>query len=201
MRKQKDTDRFFHWLEMTATDAERKLRQTATEYENRYFQDLTLEDGRAHKRLAVTQTVSANYSLQAEEVTVSQWIFRYRELRGDRGRCCWLKKTIEIKTGLVGDEFKGVLLHEMIHAYETMLEPQLREWMLLDIYKRMEKKLGERTLRGYIDTNTHRAFRQGDHGTLFLLKSLQLDERFKWKHGTAFAYGRGELFNKKENLP
>jgi len=204
MTKHEDNRRFLHWLTTTATDAERKLRMTAVEYENRYFQDLTLKDGRSQKKLATCEIqneggkwIKCQSDLQLD-VTLSQgWIFRYRRLKS-LGRCSYRQRRIEIKAGIDGDEFKGTLLHEMIHAYEDMLVPPFREWLLLDIYKRMEKKLGERTLHRYIDTNTHAVFLQSGHGVLFLLKSLQLDERFGWKRGTVFGYGRDDLFNKKE---
>ena len=186
--RRKDRDRFFQWLKTTATDAERALRMTAVEYEDRYFQDLTLEDGRAHKKLATHKEqdedgkwVKVQDELQLG-VTVSHWIFRYRTSPEFLGRCSYRQRRIEIKLGLDETTFKGTLLHEMIHAYEDMLFPPLREWLLLDIYKRMEKKLGERTVRRLHRHNTNTVFIKRAHGVLFLLKSLQLDERLGWKH-------------------
>jgi len=173
-------------------------------YESLYFKDLSLQDKRICKKLGGHQEqldgqwINVCDDLQGGEVTISDgWIFRYRRLRDCDGHCITKKRTIEIKAGLDGDTLKGTLLHEMIHAYEGMLAPCFRDWLMLDLYARMARKIGVRPLRCYLDLNTHTLLVRPWHGGLFLLKSLELDERLGWKRGTVFGYGREEHFSRR----
>ena len=157
---------------------------------------MALEESRIVKKLSGHQVLVEGKWVDTtddigESVTVEDgWIFRYRRLRKLEGRCSSKKRTIEIKTGLQSDALKGALLHEMIHAYEAMLPQPFRDWLLLDLHKRLVKRIGPRLLDRYINLNTHTVLLLRDHGLLFLLKSLQLDERLGWKRGTVFGYGR-----------
>lgn len=187
------------WYRGEATPEERQLRLQAIEYEECYFKDLTLQDRRIRRKLGGCKTkidgrwVKVEEDLQ-EDVSVSDsWIFHYRRLRrGDHGRCRLKECTIDIKVGLTGDELKGTLLHEMIHAYEGMLWPIYREWLLLDLYKRMEKRIGRNAVSRFLDLDAHTVMLLPAHGLMFLLKALELDERLGWKRGTVFGYGRDE---------
>lgn len=185
----------------TAPHAELDLRKRAIKYEARFFKDLTLEEKRIEKKLASYQMevegqwVDAVDDLQLDVCIHSGWIFRYRRSRKHFGLCRYKQRTIDIRLGLPPQEEKGTLLHEMIHAYEYMLYPSLREWLLLDLYRRLRQCIGERKTHRFIDANTHSVTRESAHGSLFLLKSLDLDERLSWKHGTVFGYGREHLFS------
>jgi len=193
--------RFAQWIN-TISDSEHDLRMQAIGYEHRYFSDLTLQNQRIAKKLATYEMqaddgrwVTVQDDLQLGVTLSGLWIFRYRRLRRRKLGCCHTqKRLIEIKAGLKGKVFKGTLLHKMIHAYEEMLKLPFRDWLLLDLYQRMKRKIGERAVRRCINVNTHTRNSVVSHGVLFLLKSLELDERLGWKHGTVFGYGRDEWF-------
>lgn len=92
---------------------------------------------------------------------------------------------------------KRVILHEMIHAYEHMLEQKhhmLNEYLLLALYKKLsplipdlDKRLAE---HGEMYSQYRVRSLGGYHGLLFYLKSLDLDIRCDYKLGTVCGYGR-----------
>ena len=190
-------EQFFDWLQQRPTE-EATLHLQAIDYQERYFKDLTLREKRIRKRLASHKVEIDGEWVDAESdleisLTGARWIFRYRGFRDETlGLCDYRKRTISIKRGLEGDDLKSVLLHEMIHAYEDTLYPTFRDWLLIDLYERMTKKLGNRTVRRCMDTSNHAVLHEAHHGPFFLLKSLELDERLGWKRGSVFGYRRGE---------
>ena len=130
-----------------------------------------------------------------DDVSLDDWIFKAHGFRSNfLGLCQSRKKTIKIARGLTGKELKTTLLHEMIHAYEDLLAMKYREWLLVFWYEKLKQKLGKRQLDRYIDMSTHDVLHAKWHGVFFLLKSLELDLRLRWEHGTVFSYGRVEQF-------
>ena len=62
---------------------------------------------------------------------IDHWIFRYRSFRnGKLAECNPMKRTIAIKKRLEGDDLKSALVHEMIHAFESMMTMAYRDWLL-----------------------------------------------------------------------
>jgi len=193
----KHRDHPIDWQE-AASPAERALYRQAIGYECRYFTDMTLEAPRIKRKLLRHEILNGGEWRQTETdpplVTIENgWSFRYQEFPEDEsGLCDTEERKIEICRGLAGDSLKRTLLHEMIHAYLYMIPGALREWLLLDLYERMKRHMPNRKLQRFINSNAHMIMWENNHGTLFLLKSLELDRRCKWNCGTVFAYGREE---------
>jgi hypothetical protein len=186
------------WLK-TRSHAEYELQSMALTYEEKYFSDLRLTEPSIHKKLLV-------YQVQCDDgtwidtsddlnITVDDWIFKYRRSPNWLGFCDDKHRTIYIRTGLDETKHKAALLHEMIHAYEAMLSQPYREWLLLELHKRMLRRVSPAKLHRYIAASTHTIVHNNAHGILFLLKSLELDLRFRWKLGTVFGYNRQDYFH------
>lgn len=190
--------RFLEWWE-NRTPAEWELQSMAFDFEEKHFADLRLTAPSIRKRLLRYQEQGHDgqwYETEDDiDVSIDGWIFRFRRFReGWLGRCDHKHQTIFVRPGLSNTEHRAALLHEMIHAYEFQLSPPFREWLLLDLHKRLSKRIKPARLRRYMDVSTHAFFHKSAHGLLFLFKSLDLDLRFKWQPGTVFGYGREDYF-------
>lgn len=142
-----------------------------------------------------------------------EWVDRTENLLGDKslslGDNLWRFKIVE-KTEdwdghcnhkerlitIVKSEKKNIymLLHEMIHAYEFMLEENCemyKQFLLIDLYERLLIKVPD--LKKKMKLDLHSMLRV--HSPLFMLKSLDLDIRLNKPLGTVYAYGREEIFN------
>ena len=117
----------------------------------------------------------------------------------------WLKSNdekleISIKKGMSPKEKKITLLHEMIHAYESELQlsgyNHPRELVLLHLYKKLIKRLGEKKTNEIIKIASQSIFWQASHSILFTLKTIDLDLRLKLPLGSIFAYGKTDWFSK-----
>lgn len=205
-RIQKARERFTEWLVQRPLEEE-SLHLNAYAYEEEFFDDLTLENPRVRKALISYRIKGEdgqwhyNWCDLNEDLTIDgRWVFQFHNFRGPRsdffGLCETTRYRILIKKGLSKKETKTTLLHEMIHAYDYMLEsrPGFREWLMIDLYKRMVKKLGQKKVDRYLEISTHAYHGDANHTCLFLLKSLDLDRRHRWQPGTVFGYGREDLF-------
>jgi len=93
---------------------------------------------------------------------------------------------------------KPLVLHEMIHAYEIMLEkyPFMVEVLISSLYNKLNKKIPN--LYDELTTRLHFDYymlihRGGPHGVLFALKSFDLDLQCDYSIGTIYAnYGYDE---------
>jgi hypothetical protein len=134
-------------------------------------------------------------TLQQIGISIEYWRFALKKLRTCDGRCNAKKYLIEIDHK---HNDMRTLLHEMIHAYEVMLNDsyvssvlQLHNYIMLDLYERLRGKIGRRRLWQIINTDTHEYLQEGVwHSRLFLLKSLDLDIRLKKKLGFIYCYER-----------
>ena len=97
---------------------------------------------------------------------------------------------------------KAIILHEMIHAHEVILDSResfYHDILLLCLYNNLKDKIPD--LDAKILAHTHViegeiiSERGGSHNILFLLKSLDLDLRCGFELGTVCSYGRKEIFN------
>lgn len=89
-----------------------------------------------------------------------------------------------------------VILHEMIHLHEFVLEilpSYFRDAVLYCLYKDLQNKIDNLDQRiethGHILNSSNIANIGGTHDILFLLKSFDLDLRKGYKLGTVFGYG------------
>ncbi len=195
----KKHSRFFEWMK-SASPEERSLRVLALELEDKYFDDVRLETARIKKRLfrigiEDDDGQMESYDEDPPHISVNNWIFKYRSFRGDvLGMCDLRRETIYVKPGRGEQAERRTILHEILHAYEHKLPPAFLQWLTIDLYQRISKRIPASRLNRFIDISTHAVFHNSSHGVFFLLKSLDLDHRHSWAWGTTFNYGRDELF-------
>lgn len=100
---------------------------------------------------------------------------------------------------------KDVILHEMIHAHEFILEqtnPLLKEILLLELYKDLKPKLAVDNINlddlifnhANIPHNTELLNEGGTHDLLFFLKSIDLDLKCHNELFTIFGYDYTRTF-------
>lgn len=128
-----------------------------------------------------------------QDLNLNGWRLRYVEDDGNIGGKCMGKK----KTMLMMESYRHdgtVLLHEVIHAYEFMLEkyPQYLQYVLLRLYVKLSEKIPNLLLM--LNDDTHVVF--SVHTPLFMMKALDLDLRLNLPLGTIYAYGRESMFNR-----
>ncbi len=176
---------------------EYELHEKICLYEDQYFADMTL---RKYARelmkvnLATGQSYIPTDILDDLRYALSgTWRVTVVEDNPEWVGRCSSDCLIEITKNHRND--KITILHEMIHAYETILDsyPMFKDWLMLRLHRELSGKIPN--LHRYLSVNVHPyLFIDVFHGTLFALKSLDLDLRLKKPLGTVFAYGRDDLF-------
>ena len=175
-------------------------------YHEEYFEDFAFRPGSV-----VTPFLEYETELDGKSVTMydeapietseiySHYRFRVEDLDDDaaEGQIDFTNRFITIPSRNLDN--KGVILHEMIHAYEGILNESYwsyKEILLICLYEKLSKKvpnLDNRLVKNsqlYIGWKT--ALSGGRHGLLFYLKSLDLDLRCGYPLGTVCGYGRDE---------
>ena len=193
--------KYVKWMR-SRTPAEMELHREAFEFESKYFSDLCLTSPRVLKNLLQYEVQDHEggwiTGSDAVQVGIDGWILRYRRFpENTLGQCNWKTKTLAIRTELPESERTATLLHEMIHVYEYQLSQVIREWLLLDLYKQLSKRISPAKLDWYLKTGSHVMVSVSQHSLLFLLKSLDIDLRRKWEPGTCFGYGRSTTLNSR----
>jgi len=109
---------------------------------------------------------------------------------GTGGQVIYADKIIAIAPPCVDD--KSVILHEMIHVFETELDWKYKAILLTCLYKDLSGKIPELDdlLRenNQISIGSNISAKGGDYSILFSLKSFDLDLRCGFKLGTVFHY-------------
>lgn len=178
------------------------LYMQAMGFEDTCFRDITLRKPDYLKRLCQMQEQQSDghwitCTGDIPHASVMAWSFRYRNFSGGvMGRCYPSSRTIRIQSGLDRQATNLVLQHEMIHAYESLIHAGLREWLAIDLYRQLSKKIDPKQLERMIDISTNTVLHNSAHNVLFLLKSLELDLRFRRQLGSTFAYGRADAFSR-----
>ena len=201
-REERQYKQFIKWFE-NRTPEESQLYFMVIDFDEKYFTDLRLTEKNAERLLA--------YEVQADDgkwekvigdpslfigINPGHWIFRFCRFRDSTiGRCHRKHRIIQIQPGLNEKAHKSTVLHEMIHAYEAMLPEIYREWLLLELDKKLARRITRKHLNDCIDFSLHViAHHRHYHGLFFLFKSLDLDLRLRWPLGTVFGYGQDEFF-------
>jgi len=201
----------FSWFESTTPEEERILNKIY-EFEEKYFSDMTLKN---YERELTTYREKVNgewetsYSdlLGGEKLSLvnNNWLFKIAKIFkgnlnqtvkypiGWKGVCHRKERLIEISDLNKDDD--SILLHEMIHAYESMLRPHesYHQFVLIKLHEKLLTKIPKLTKIMRWDLHTeNRVF----HTPLFLLKSLDLDIRLNQPLGTVYDYNREINFRK-----
>lgn len=82
------------------------------------------------------------------------------------------------------------ILHEMIHAYESMLSETHRQYVTIRLYDKLSKKFPH--LLDWLNADSHEYAKV--HSVLFFLKSIDLDDRLGKEPGSVYGYDRQEWF-------
>lgn len=126
-----------------------------------------------------------------------EWfIFKVEPIDDINGCFSPLEQTIIISPESI--EYDNVILHEMIHAYEFLLDelPVEHDVIYWTLYQDLKSKIHNiddiitKCVPLLIDE--HKEL-EGYHDVLFLLKSLDLDIRMLYPLGTVFSYGFTEV--------
>lgn len=172
-----------------------ELQELCFDYEEKYFEDMCLEEGSILND--VIETV-LNYT-DGIFLGIDGKLRLYIVDTDDFNGCFYPnEEKIEISKPYIND--KSVILHELIHYFEYQLEkevqPFIRELLVLELYNKLlpqiddlkERILNHCELYGYTETFSG----HGEHGVLFFLKSLDLDIRCGYSLGTVCGYGRNK---------
>lgn len=180
----------------------RNLTEKMFELEDCYFSDMNLK--KFKKRLGKLKVKEKNGKWETTYteplgdiwgIDLLDWVAAYFKRKPKRavGTCYVKQKMIKIVKGLDKKEEKLVLLHEMIHAFEVLLRKLGYDYFVfIHLFERLEKKLGKRKIKKFVDIDTH--FSLKVHSGLFLLKSLDLDIKLKKPLGAVYGYGREKFF-------
>ena len=170
-------------------------------YESEYFSDLLLKSPEVAKYLEVLDAnkepidffYDFNLSLDAQLYT-----FHVDALQDCIGVHDSSNRTITIDTEYLNS--KEVILHEMVHAYENILDecgiPFIKEFIFIELYKYLQQQdididgriLAHSNMLSGIDISS-----RGKHGVFFLLKTIELDIKCNLPLGTICGYDR-ELY-------
>lgn len=170
------------------------------DYEHVYFEDMICEEN------SLCWDIASFVVNEIDYLYLNLGSNRYRFYIVDDnsqylGRCNGNENTIEITQQHTND--KSVILHEMIHAYEFILDsklPAVRDILLLRLYLKLKPMINDLDERIVGHTELYGQSKVtasgGYHGILFFLKSLDLDIRCGYNLGTVCGYGRdsGEMF-------
>ena len=111
------------------------------------------------------------------------------------GYCKPEKKVIEIVESRVTDDI--VLLHELIHAYEDLLDDIVggaySKYVVIRLFDKLSKQIPNLVTKVTLDVHRDNIV----HTPLFLLKSFDLDLRCGLPLGTIYGYGRTRLFSEE----
>lgn len=170
-------------------------------YELEYFEDMKFEPNSiVDDFIKFEYNNEQTYSYDDFDISLDKGYYRYyvEKLDGPAGIAYTKERKIVIDSDYAED--KGTILHEMIHAYEALINkywPVFHDILLISLYNDLKIRIDDLDAR--ILNHTHsisqvRITEQGgSHDLLFFLKSLDLDLRCGYKFGTVCGYGRDEF--------
>lgn len=134
---------------------------------------------------------------QLEDFSTEWFVFSVEDLGGSLGCYSSMEYKLSVSPECVNRD--DVILHEMIHLHEAVLDglPTFyHDAVLYCLYKKLQGKVSDLDDRieahGHI-LNEHNLGRIGGrHDMLFLLKSFDLDLRMGYPLGTVFGYGMAD---------
>jgi hypothetical protein len=181
-RAYKNPDDLFREWWNTKTPEELKLWQRALDFEEEYFNDMTLKDYE-DELFTVTDLETGEKFCSGDmliQMEIRRWHFKIIQDSGGLEGCCNTSEhLIEIVESHIDNDI--TLLHEMTHAYEALLAEHpggnYSEFVLLKLFDKLRVQMPN--IWEYISTDSHSElahnFFDGLHSTLFLLKTLDLD--------------------------
>jgi len=202
---------FFNWYNFEATPEEKTVVGKMGMFEE-LFSDMIFSNGTKTGEFLKCYTKSADSEEdnwiesetdippEMEYFSPTNYRIRVEPLPDGIGQFNSLTKEMTITPEHINSD--SVILHEMIHMYEDMIESQMpfyRDIIFFVLYKDLQQRIPD--LDKYI-TDHGQVFNQqafnrigGVHDILFLMKSLDLDLKQGYKLGTVFGYGMVETLN------
>nr|WP_172688122.1 hypothetical protein [Clostridium botulinum]ALP69016.1 hypothetical protein [Clostridium botulinum] len=171
--------------EQDMNKSEYSLFNKALQFQKKYFQDIEnvilMNVSEEEKRFMPTQVVD-----------FYEWKFNVVDKNDSFvGECTGFWKVINIVPSRINNR---ILLHEMIHAYESILSDYKieHEYLIVKLYQKLLPKIPN--LIEIIEVDINKDNRE--HTVFFLLKSLVIDLELKLPIGSIYGYGREELYKK-----
>lgn len=191
-------DKYTEWWSNRTQDTY-NLQMQILEYESQYFQDMLLNTPETSKIISILNDKGEecdsfydfDLSLDAKKYT-----YNVESIEGYMGLHDASNNTITIDSNHLDD--KNTILHEMVHAYENILDtcgiPFIKELLFLELYRFLQARdididnrvLSHSNLLSGLDV----AEQGGLHSVFFFLKTLELDIRCDLPLGTICGYDR-----------
>ena len=137
-------DKYTNWWGNIDQHTHYLLTQILT-YEAEYFNDMLLKTPEMSKYLAVLDSDGEQWDLFYDfdlSLDAQKYTFHVRDLEGCAGIHDSSDNSITIDSSFIDD--KEVILHEMVHAYENILDtcgvPFIKELLFLELYKYLQKQ-------------------------------------------------------------
>lgn len=200
---------FFEWYNFKATQEEKTVYDKMKRFEE-LFKDMVFASGTETSQFLecmICNQINSN-SVEWEKacIDIPEEIEYFEPTNNgvkvsllEIGHAQYDRDTKEITISPEFVDNDSTILHEMIHAYEDMLESQIsfyRDAVLFSLYSRLSKRIPD--LEEIIITHANIANQQilnkygGVHDVLFILKSFDLDIKQGYQLGTVFGYGLKE---------
>ena len=188
-------EEYFDWINGLVNPAEKLLAEKVGDFSD-LFGDMIFEEGSITNR-------EDNVQPYEDYTDFGFWSIYYKVEQNETDDGSY--NTVEHILTVTPDQLEEdhTILHEMIHVYENLLEEtsmNRKDMVCWALYKELRKKVPE--LDSLIDDIVDNlmsecAFdRNGGHGILFLLKSIDLDIKMGYSLGTVFHYGGDDIFGK-----
>lgn len=172
-------------------------------YEDLFFEDMAFQENSLCWN--IYSFIVENLEELYLDIGCSKWMYRFLIIEDNpafMGEHNSHERTLSITKSHIHD--KKVILHEMIHAYENILDNTcysvLRENLLIALYRKLSTRIADLDQRVAAHSELYSQMKVmnsgGKHDLLFFLKSLDLDIRCNYPLGTVCGYGRdtGEMW-------
>lgn len=203
---------FFNWYNSEATPEEKAVANKVGMLEE-LFADMVFAPNTRTSSFLVCQTktnetdVWGNNMIDIPEAieyfSPTDYKIRVKELHEAMGQFNIATQELTISPQHIDSE--SVILHEMIHMYENMLENQMpfyRDIIFYALYTDLRKQIPtlDKILIDHANVLNQLQMNQigGIHDILFILKSFDLDIRQGYQLGTVFGYGMQEELTRYE---
>ncbi len=178
-----------------------ELHTQILQYESEYFDDMRLKDSNLKKYTIATDDYGNECSLEDLfnlyfDLEFNKYTYTIMKLDDCAALCDSKDRTITFDPEYASD--KATILHEMIHAYENIIDsvkrPFIREIIFLHLYNKLKPEIADLDdkIAGHANvlSGMDIYMQGGNHDILFYLKSLDLDLRCGYKPGTVCGYDR-----------
>ena len=198
-RKEELREKYDQWWD-SRDDGTNELYMQILQYELEYFKDMLLKDS-GLKKYAIGMEGDNECSFEDVfnlhfDLEFNRYTYHIKKLDDCAALCDSKDRTITFDPEYASD--KATILHEMIHAYENIIDSiqltLIREIIFLHLYNKLKPEIPDLDdkIAGHANilSGMNIYIQGGKHDILFFLKSLDLDLRCGYKLGTVCDYDR-----------